>query len=287
VVDEVRSLVEERVEHEGGDAATTARALEALGPPETLAAKIEGEGFAVSRTLRRTFVRTLASVFAAHAMLAIVLSAIPGHGALVPGLVGPLPRESVFATVAGLFGILFCDLGFLVALFAVLGRDRAQRLPTLRLRMPGTRRDGALSLVLIALVAVLLHPLRSRVFAVEGTDGVTPIFPDEVVALLPLFDAMLGLFALRGVLLLAGGRERVESVAADALAALCGAVLAGMLLTRDQLVTLPASLGKDQGLVLEDLLRRAFLVAIFVCGVGLAIRFAKRVLRLRELVARA
>ncbi len=289
VVAEVRALVEDRLEQDaeqppGAEAA--ARALAALGPAEALASRVEGGGFTVASATRRTFLRTLAAVFAGHVMLSIVLSTIPGQPQMVPGLVGPLPRGSVLSTFAGLLGVFFTDAGFLLALFALLGRDRASRvLPTLRLRMPGTRRDAWLSLVLIALLVVVLHPLRDRIFAVSGSEGRTPIFSQEVVDLLPVADAVLFLFALRSVLLAIAGRERVESVIVDALAALAGAILAGLLLTRDALVQLPASLGKDQAFVLEDLLRRVFMVVVFFAGLALAIRLAKRCLRAKELLS--
>jgi hypothetical protein len=97
---------------------------------------------------------------------------------------------------------------------------------------------------------------------------------------------MLGLFAIRHLILLVQGGEKVLGVLADALASLAGAGLAVLAMTRDELVRLPAPpLTEDQARTLGDLLFRILLVVAFVAGVGLAIRFAKRVMRLKDLLA--
>ena len=290
VVAEVGALIEDRLQEAGDGAkspADVARALESLGPPETLAANVAGGAISIDVGTRRAFTRTLAATFSAHLLLSAVLSVVGGSAPFVPGLVGPLPMSSLAATAAGVLGVFFVDVGVLVVVFALLGRRRTTTLlPRLRLRMPGTRRDAALSLVLLALVALLLHPFRDALLAVGVPESRQPILSPSAVALLPVADAMLALFGLRHLLLLVQGGERRAGVLADALGSLAGAVLAVLVMTREDLVRLPAPpLTEDQARTLGDLLFRVFLVVAFVAGVGLAIRFAKRVLRLRELFA--
>jgi hypothetical protein len=290
VVPEVASLIDDRVqagEEDGLDRhAATERALAALGPPEALAADLGGESVTIGLATRRAFTRTLSALFCAHLLLSIVLSMVGASAHLLPGLVGPLPRGGFLEVTIGVLGVLFTDAGLLLVVFALLGRERAPALlPRLRLRMPGTRRDAALSLVLLTLVALLLHPFRETLLAVgQGTER-TPFLSPDAVALLPVADALLFLFALRNVFLLIAGGERLESVAADALASLAGVALAALVLTRDQLVRLPSPpLSETQALAFSTLLYRVAMVVAFLAGLFLAVRFSKRALRVRELL---
>jgi hypothetical protein len=291
VVPEVEALIDDRVqagEEDGLDRAqATERALAALGPPETLAAELGGEDVTIGLATRRAFTRTLVAVFCAHLLLSVVLSIVGSQAWLLPGLVGPLPRGSFVATASGVLGVLFVDAGLLLVTFALLGRERAPAvLPRLRLRMPGTRRDAALSLVLLALVALLLHPFRETLLAVGQGAERTPFLAPDAVALLPVADALLFLFALRNVFLLIAGGERLESVAADALASLSGVALAALVLTRDQLVRLPSPpLSEAQALLFSTLLYRVTLVVAFLAGVFLSVRFAKRAMRVKDLLS--
>jgi hypothetical protein len=175
--------------------------------------------------------------------------------------------------------------------FALFGRERAPAiLPRLRLKMPGTRRDAAFSLVLLALVAVLLNvpSVRNGIFAVGGTEGRAPILTTEALGLVPIADVVLGLFALRHVLLLVGGGETLVGIFLDALAALGGAVLAVLVLTRDALVAIPptASLSPEQAATFGGVVYHVVLVIAFFAGLLLAVRFVKRLLRAREILAR-
>jgi hypothetical protein len=289
VVPEVAALIEDRVaaaEEDGLDRpAATQRALGALGTPEVLAAGLGAEPFSVDLTTRRTFVRTLVVLFCAHLLLAVVLAMVGGTASLLPGIVEALPRDGFLSTATGVLGILFADAGFLLVLFALLGRERVPAfLPRFGLQMPGTRRDAVLSLMLLALVALLIHPFRERLLAIGLGDSRTPILAPDAVALLPVADALLFLFALRNVFLLIAGGERLESVVADALAALAGVALAVLVLTRDQLVQLPSPpLAEQDALVFQQLLYRVAMAVAFLSGLFLAVRVGKRALRLREL----
>ena len=292
VVAEVSGLIEDRLEQEGPGPESTARALAALGPPETLANALRG-GHAVSIDVatRRAFTRMLAVAFAGHLLLSIVLTVVGSGATLLPGLVGALPHGSWMGVVLGVLGIFFVDVGFLAVLFALLGRDRVPAiLHHLRLEMPGSRRDAGLALVLVALLAVLLNvsTFRDALFAVGGQDHRSPILADAVVSLLPMADVVLGLFALRHVLILGTGRERVGGLLVDALASLAGAVLAGLVMTRDELVRIPASVGLTtaQAEVFSDLLFRVVFVVGFVASLLLIARFVKRLLRIRQILAR-
>ena len=110
--------------------------------------------------------------------------------------------------------------------------------------MPGTRRDAALSLVLIGLVAVILNipAVRDGVFSVAGAeDAHVPVLSDTAKGLVIAADVVLFLFALRHLALLVTGRERLQGLFLDALASLAGATLAVLVLTRDELVRIPAA----------------------------------------------
>jgi hypothetical protein len=293
VVHEVESLVEDRLEAEGESSATpeaASRALRALGPPEALAAALSGEApFVVPAATRRAFVRMLAVVFAGHLLLSIVLTAISADASFLPGIVSPLPRSSWLATAGGVLGVFLVDVGLLGVLFAVVGRERAPSLlGHLPLAMPGNRRDAALSLVLIGLVAVILNvpAVRDGVFSVAGADGRVPVLSDTAKGLVLAADVVLFLFALRHVALLVTGRERVQGLVFDALASLAGAVLCVLVLTRDELVRIPSSatLSAEQAKVFSDLLYRVVLVVAFVAGLLLATRFVRRALRIRDVL---
>jgi hypothetical protein len=250
-----------------------------------------GHATTIDYATQRAFQRMLAVLFAGHLLVAIVLTAAGAGTALVPGLVGSLPRDSWAATACGVLGIFLVDVGLLAVLFVLLGRHRAPEiLQRLRLELPGTRRDAALSLVLLGLLAVLVNvpSVRDALFAVGRGATRAPILAPELVALVPWVDVMLALFALRHVVLLASGGERPLAVALDALASLSGAVLAALVMTRRALVLIPgsASLSREQAEVFSDLLDRVVLVVCFVAALLLVTRFVKRLLRLKDLLRR-
>lgn len=293
VVAEVSALIDDRLEA-GGDAAPTPeaarRALEALGSPEALASSLVGGGTTIDLATRRAFSRMLAVVFAAHLLLAIVLTVIGRDATLIPGLVSALPREGWLGVLMGVASIFLVDVGLLVVLFALFGRRRSPEiLHRLQLRMPVRRRDAVASVVLLALIALIVNvpSFRDAIFSIGGEEGRVPILAPEVVSLVPAVDAVLFLFALRLVLQLVAGGERLESVAVDGLAALSGAAFCVLLMTRAQLVVLPTSAGlsESQARLFSDLILRVVMVVGFVASLLLVTRFAKRCLRVRQLLA--
>ncbi|MFO0933918.1 MAG: hypothetical protein U1E39_14610 [Planctomycetota bacterium] len=290
VLAEVSALIEDRVELEGGAEAAGAvdRALAALGPPERLAAALTGETASGDVARRVAFGRLVPLVFAAHLVLAIVLTLVGAGTAFVPGIIGALPKDSPVATGSGVLGIFFIDVGIVAVALALLGRDRVPSLlHRLRLEMPGTRRDAALSLVLLALVALLVNvpSFRDALFALGTGDERTPILSPEVLALVPFLDVALGLFALRNVLLLVSGGERVASLAVDAAASFAAAGVAVLVMTRTELVRIPtgAGLTEAQARTFADLLLRVGFVVCLVGAVLLVARGVRRLLRIREL----
>jgi hypothetical protein len=295
VLAEVTALIEDRLESESEGPPTpegTRAALRALGSPEALAASLAGDGSTIDLATRRAFTRMLAVVFAGHLLLAIILTVIGRGSTLVPGLVTALPREGLLATLCGVAGVFLSDVGLLGVVFALFGRRRAPEiLLRLPLRMPVRRRDTLASLVLLVLVALLVNlpAFRDALFAVGGDAGRTPILAPDVLELIPVVDAVLFLFALRFVLQLASGTERVASVAADGLASLAGAVFCVLLMTRNELVQLPVTEGLGQHAVtlFAGLISRVVLVVSFVTSLLLVTRFVKRCLRIRQLVATA
>lgn len=290
VLAEVSALIEDRVELEGGaeTAGAVDRALAALGPPERLAAALTGETASGDVARRVAFGRLVPLVFAAHLVLAIVLTLVGAGTAFVPGIVGALPTDSPVATGFGVLGIFFIDVGIVAVALTLLGRDRVPSLlHRLRLEMPGTRRDAALSLVLLVLVALLVNvpSFRDALFALGTGEDRAPILSPEVLALVPFLDVALGLFALRNVLLLVSGGERVASLAVDAAASFAAAGVAVLVMTRTELVRIPtgAGLTEAQARTFADLLLRVGFVVCLVGAVLLVARGVRRLLRIREL----
>lgn len=292
VLAEVSALIEDRVELEGGSAVAGAvdRALGALGPPERLAAALTGETVSGDAARRVAFGRLVPLVFAAHLVLAIVLTVVGAGTAFVPGIVGALPTSSPVATGFGVLGIFFIDVGIVAVGLTLLGRERVPSLlHRLRLEMPGTRRDAALALVLLALVALLVNvpSFRDALFALGTGEHRSPILAPEVLALVPVLDVVLALFAVRNVLLVVSGGERVASLAVDAVASLAAAGAAVLVMTRTELVRIPTGVGltEAQARTFADLLLRVGFVVCLLGAVLLVARAVRRGLRIRELLA--
>jgi hypothetical protein len=293
VVAEVRSLIQDRLEAEQvaeTDPAGVARALQSLGRPEELATALGGGSLTIDMATRRAYGRLLWIVYAAHLLISIVVTVVGKDTVLLPGLVQALPTHPFAATVLGAIGLFFLDAGLLGVLFVLFGRERAPAiLPRLRLKMPGTRRDAAFSIVLLGLVAVLLNvpSIRDGIFAVGGQAGRAPILTPDALGLILVADVVLGLFLVRNVLLFAAGGESIPAIVVDALAALAGAVLGVLVMTRDALIAIPpsASLSSEQAAVFARLVYHVAVVIAFVSALLLAVRFVKRLMRAREILA--
>ncbi|MCC7138358.1 MAG: hypothetical protein IT460_08040 [Planctomycetes bacterium] len=292
VTSDVAALIEDRIDAAGPAvprAEAVERALAALGAPEALAAALAGDAAGGDAAARRAFWRLVPILFGGHLLVSVVLAVAGAGTSLLPGLVGALPTSSPLATAFGVLGIFLADVGFATVLVALLGRERAPALlHRLRLEMPGTRRDAALSLVFLALLAAILDvpAVRDRLFALGAGEGRASLLGDDALALIPFANGVLALFALRHVALLVSGGERVGTLALDALASLCAAVLAVVAMTRDALIRVPdtAGLTAAQARTLTDLLVRTVFVVALVSGVLLVARFVRRVLRIRQLV---
>jgi hypothetical protein len=293
IVAEVASLIEDRIEQMGDgkdSAAAVDRALAALGSPETLATSLSGGQAAAQVATRNAFGRLLPLVFGVHLLLAIVLTVVGAGTAFVPGLIGALPTTSALATAFGVLGVFFVDVGVVVVVLALLGRDRVPALlHRVRLDVPGTRRDAILSLVLLVLIAVIVNvpKFRDALFALGAGEARSPLLSPEVLALLPACNGVILLFALRHAVLAISGTERVQGLALDALASLAAAALAVLLMTRDELVRIPgnAGLSEEQARTFSDLIVR---VAFIVCLSGallLVARSIRRLLRIRQILA--
>jgi len=292
VLTEVSALIEDRVELEGGVDAPGAvdRALAALGPPERLAAALTGETVSGDVARRVAFGRLVPLVFAAHLVLAIVLTLAGAGTAFVPGIVGALPMESPLATGFGVLGIFFTDVGLVAVTLALLGRDRVPSLlHRLRLEMPGTRRDAVLALVLLGLIGLLVNVpgFRDALFALGTGEQRAPILSPEMLGLVPVLDVALVLFAVRNLLLLAAGGERIASLVVDAAASLAAALVAVLVMTRAELVRIPSGAGltEAQARTFADLLLRVGFVVCLLGAVLLVARAVRRLLRIRELTA--
>jgi hypothetical protein len=264
------------------------RAVQALGSPEALADQLVSSPLQLDRTTRRAFVLWFAVVLAGHLLLSIVLTAAGGAGAGIPGLLGPLDRSSIPALLSGLLAIVLMDAGAVLLCFVFLGRGRVPSgLPRLGLSPAWSRRDSALALVLLSLVAVLLlEPVRDAILAVRYAGRTHPLVSPDAAALVPWAYAVLGLHAVRHLMIFARRGEGAAAVATDAVASLATVALLVLVSTRD-LARLPEGMGRETAAVLADLLARVFLVVLVGSAFLLSVRAVKRILRLRDLLAAA
>jgi len=293
VVREVEALVLDRAEAEAaagaGDAEAERRALARLGTPEALADTLASDPLVIGATTRRTFVRWFFVLWAGHFLLSLLLTLAKADAAALPGLLAPLPLRPWHAALTAVMGQALLDVGLLLVLFAVLGRLRGGAVPSLHLVTPTWTKPEALrGLVLLALLAVVAHPLRDAIFSVRRGADYTPFLAPDLVALVPWLDVVLGLCALRCVLVLTGRADGPLVLVVDALAGLGGIALLLLAATRSEVVRLPPDvLGADTAHVLNDLVTRAFLVVFVVAALLLTVRTVQRLLRLRRSLAGA
>lgn len=290
ILEEVDGLIGDRMEAVLAETDVSAdeaerQAVAALGPADVLAGRLVNVSISVDLATRRQYVRMLAILFAVHLVLSIVLTVAGGRGPTIPGLLGPLPTSGTTAIISSVLAILLMDVGVLFLAYALLGRGKAPSLlPEVQLRTAVSRRDAALSLVLLALVALILHPLRDQVFAVREGDQLVGFLSPDLLHILPVVDVALAFFALAQVILLVRG-EHATAVAADALGSF---VLAGALVlavTQNELVCFSEqALGKGTANLLEDLVTRVFLLLFVLGALFLTIRFVKRALRFRQML---
>jgi hypothetical protein len=290
VVAEVESLILDRVEAEGPDVAPVAaerRALQHLGTPEALADTLGEAPLSVGVSSRRAFARWWCILGAGHLLLAIALTLGGSESAALPGLLGPLPRAPWWATLSSAVGVVLLDAGLLFLLFTLTGSwGRAGALSAPGLPRAWSRSDALRTLVLVALVAVLAHPLRDSLFAVRRGTSLTPFLSASVVALLPWLDAVLGLVALRALLVLGGRGAQPFTHVVDFLAGLAGVVALVLAATRDEIVHLPADvLGAETSGVLNHVITRGLLVVLLGAALLLSFSVVRRAVRVRQLLA--
>ena len=291
VVTEVEALVLDRAEVEsaggaGGEEAER-RALAHLGTPEALADALVEAPLVINLATRRSFARWFFVLLASHLLLSVLLTMAKSEAAAIPGLLGPLPLHPWVATVTALVGIVLVDLGLLGALFALLGGLRGRTpLPALGLGMPvWSRGEAVRGLILIGLLVVLVHPLRDTVFSVRRGDQLIPFLAPDLVALVPVLDVLLVLWALRCVMVLVGKGSGASALVLDALAGLAGIVLLLLASTRPEIVRFPTdAMGSEVAGMMSDLITRAFLVVFVGAALLLTIRLVKRLIRLKQVL---
>lgn len=286
VVNDVEAMILDRVEADAApDAAAAERkALAHLGAPEALADTLAEPAWSVGASVRRSFVRWWAVLAAGHLLLSILLAVGGAEAAALPGLLAPLPRSPWWSTLTGVAGMVTLDAGIVFLLFTLRGAwSRAGGVPALAVTPVWTRADALRGLVLIGLVALIAHPLRDEIFCVRRGGIATPFLARDLVALLPGLYAVLGLLALRCVLVLRGRPTATFTLAVDALAGLGGVVLLVMAATRSELVRLPADvLGPEAATVLSDLITRGMMIVFVGAALLLAIGVAKRLLAVKR-----
>ena len=291
IIEDVDGLLQDRMEAEQNERGATPEeaeriAVEALGTPEALARELISAPLVIDFATRRLFVRLLAVTFAVHLLLVIILTAAGGTGPALSGLLGPLSTGSLGSIFTGVLSIALIDTGALFLIFALIGRGKAPSgLPALRLRTATSRRDAALGLVLLVLIALILHPFRNEVFALRSGDKLVGFLAPDLVAVLPVFDVALVLFAIRQIVILVGWGEHPLGVLADAFASLALAVGLVLAATRPDTIRFPdGALAPATAKTLEDLVTRVFLLVFIGAALFLVVRFVKRLLRLRQLI---
>ncbi len=286
VLADVEALILDRVDAEREkapdiDAAEAERrALSAWEEPEELAEQLVTAPIKIDLATRRSFLRSLAALFAAHLVLSILLTVAGAEGTAVPGLLGPLPTAPWTATVIACAGILFMDVGALVVVFLLMGKGRRARLPQLDLANQWTRADAMKGIILIALLAVIFNVFLDAIFAIRSGDELQSFLSADLKGLVPFLNVVLALFAIRYLLTFFGRGERPEASAVDALACLAACGLLVMAVTRPELVRIPeGSLGDFTAKTLTNLTERLFLLVFVTAALLLAVRFVKQALR--------
>lgn len=286
VVKDVEALILDRVEAAPQDDAAAAerKALAHLGAPESLADTLAEPAWSVGASVRRSFARWWAVLLAGHLLLSILLAVGGAEAAALPGLLAPLTRWPWWGTLTSVAGIALLDAGIVFLVFTLRGAwSRAGGVPALALTPSWTRADALRELVLLALVALIAHPLRDEIFSVRRGGDSTPFLAPDLVALLPWLDAVLGLVALRCALVLAGWGSRTLTLAVDALAGVGGVALLVLAATRGELVRLPTHvLGAETAGVLASLITRALMVVFVLAALLLAVSVAKRLLAVKR-----
>ena len=110
----------------------------------------------------------LAAVFACHLLLAIALTVADSKSALIPGLLGPLPKEPFGAVLLSVVTVFLIDTGAVLVVFVALGKARPDgRMNALFRGSHWTRRGAIEGLVLIGLLAVLFNVYLEQIFSLK------------------------------------------------------------------------------------------------------------------------
>lgn len=279
ILDRAEGLQEQHEDLSFADAES--RAIEALGPVDALAEELVAAPLVISLPTRRAFVRTLWIAFGGHLLLSIVLTAAGGEGAAVPGLLAPLPRDPLAATLLSVLSIFLIDLGAVFLLFFVLHRRRGAGMFGSVDALPRwTRRDAVMGLVMIALLAVIVNVFATKIFAVREGETLRTFLSDDLVACIPYLNLALLFFALRMTSTLMGARP-VLTIGFDILGCLAAAAWMVVAATRAEVVRLPAGeLGKNASSILDGLFTRVFLLFLIVGALWLTARAVRMLLRL-------
>lgn len=291
VVAEVESLIHERVEamSPGIPAAQAEeRALARLGVPEALIDTLAEQPISVGVSARRSFARWWCVLAACHLLLSVALTMAGATRPAVPGLLGPLAMGSVVATLTSALGVLLLDAGLLFAWFALSGGwGRPGRLGAPDLPRGWSRGEAWRTLVLLALLAVILHPLRDRIFAVRSDGRSVPFLANDLIGLLPWLDAVLALVALRCAVVLAGRGASALAHGLDLLAGALGLYLLVRAATASSVVDLPREvLGGPTAEVLNNVLTRVLLTVALAMALFLCVGLVRRALRLKQALGR-
>lgn len=291
VVAEVESLIHDRVEAMGTDlpaAEAEQRALARLGVPEALIDTLAEQALAVGVSARRSFARWWFVIASVHLLLSIALTLGGSTQPAVPGLLGPLATGSWWSTLTSALGVLLVDTGLLFAWFALSGAwGRPGRLGAPDLPRGWSRPEAVRTLVLLALMAVILHPLRDQIFAVRAEGRTFPFLSTDLLALMPWLDVVMGLVGLRCLVVLAGRGASALAHGLDLLAGALGLVLLVLVATRSTVVDLPREvLGGPTAEVLNSVLTRGLLTVALAASVFLCVSLVRRALRLKQALGR-
>lgn len=250
--------------------------------PEALADELVRDPLTIDLASRRAFIRTWLVVFAVHLVLSIVLTVAGSGSAAIPGILGPLASKPWHALVGSVLAILAMDAGFVLGVFVLLRRRLSSRaLPALGLGPRWTRRSAIEGLILIGLLALIVNVFRDAVFAVRDGDGVTSFLGRGIVDLVPWINGVLGAFALRHVLVLAGRPGHVLTWLVELIACAGAIVVLAMAARAEPLVSFPTgTLGDATAGALDNLVSRVLLLVFVVAVLLLAVRFVRVGLRL-------
>ncbi len=288
---ELESAILENIDERTADGVVTDElvndVLQRMGDPEEVGGSMLPGSPLIPAHQTRTFVFHVMAVFAVHFFLAVGAT-LAGRSLGVPPLrIAPIADpKNVLELVAHALGVLFLDVGLVLATYAVLSRvGRIFRVPQSALRVTTTPRRCIEVAIFLALVFIVVNFLRDNLLAmyVPDGDGVrqVPLVGPGIADNLVWFNVWIGLSIARE-LGYAAWAERRHTLALDIIAGAAGLFCLLRIVATKNLVDLSGareSLGASADSV-GGLLNLVFVLLALGAAALIAARTVQRAYRL-------